>query len=194
MQKRKADLNIDFSGVESKSFAVPDGNYLMEVVSIEEKESSEGNAYLAWKWKIVDGEHKGTTLYDNTSLKSTALWRLKGLLQCLGLKVDGKLSLNLAELKGKRTWASTTTETYQGKEKSRIAEFLPRAPEGSSTSSSGSRSKVKVGSRVQFEFDGSSMEGEVTEVEGKKISVKVLIEGEEEVWEMETSEVTLIED
>jgi hypothetical protein len=38
------------------------------------------------------------------------------------------------------------------------------------------------------------MEGEVTEVEGKKISVKVLIEGEEEVWEMETSEVTLIED
>ena len=53
---------------------------------------------------------------------------------------------------------------------------------------------MKVGSSVQFEFDGSSMEGEVTEIEGKKISVKVIIDGEAEVWEMETSEVTLIED
>ena len=31
MQKRKADLNIDFSGVESKSFVVPDGNAHVEV-------------------------------------------------------------------------------------------------------------------------------------------------------------------
>ena len=128
MQKRKADLNIDFSGVESKSFAVPDGNYLMEVVSIEEKESSEGNAYLAWKWKIVDGEHKGTTLYDNTSLKSTALWRLKGLLQCLGLKVDGKLSLNLAELKGKRTWASTTRKPTRARRSPGSPSSFPGLP------------------------------------------------------------------
>lgn len=192
--KRRADLTLDFSGVETKTFTVPDDNYLLEVVSVEEKESGEGNPYLAWKWKVVDGPHKGATLYDNTSLKSTALWRLKGLLECLGMKVDGRLSLNLAELKGKKAWASTTTETYQGKEKSRIAEFLRQAPDGASGSSasSSSKPKVKVGSRVQFSFDGHDMIGEVTEVEGKKISVEVEFDGAKEVWEMETSEVTLV--
>ena len=195
--KRKTDLNIDFSGVESKSFTVPDDNYLLEVVSVEEKESGEGNPYLAWKWKIVDGTHKGATIYDNTSLKSTALWRLKGLLECLGIKADGRLSLNLAELKGKRAWTSTTTEIYQGKAKSRISEFLRTPPEGSSGARNGggsSKPKITVGRRVNFVFEGDEMSGEVIEVEGKKISVQVEIDGGKEVWEMETSEVTLADE
>lgn len=186
---RKADLNIDFSGVESGGRSVPEGTYLVEVVSVEEKESSEGNAYLAWKWKVAEGEYKGTTLYDNTSLKPTALWRLKGLLVAMGYQVEGKFGLNLAEYKGKRVTVNTTIETYQGKEKSRIAEFIRGASTGGGTSS---KPSLK-GKTVTFEYEGESMSGKVIEAEGSKLKVKVEIDGESEVWEMDRSEVEVAE-
>ena len=58
--KKRADVTVDFTGIESGGRAVADGNYVLEVISIEEKESSEGNPYLAWKWKVTDdGPYKG---------------------------------------------------------------------------------------------------------------------------------------
>ena len=43
--KKRADVTIDFSGVESGGRPVPDGEYLMEVLSVEEKETNDEAAY-----------------------------------------------------------------------------------------------------------------------------------------------------
>lgn len=191
--KRKADMTVDFNGVESGgSRAVPDDTYLVEVVSVEDKESGEGNPYLAWKWKIIEGPYKGTVLYDNTSLKTTALWRLKGLLECLGYTIDGKFALNLAEYKGKRVHVETGTEQYQGKDKSRITGFLFNNAKSAAASGGTTKPKIAIGTEVSFNFEGDEMTGTIEAVDGKKVSVKVMTGDGAEVWEMELSEVKVI--
>ncbi len=186
--KKRSDVTVDFSGVESGGRAVPDGEYLIECLSVEEKESQEGNAYLAWKWKVADGAYKGATVYDNTSLKPTALWRLKSLLECLGEEVDGKFGLNLGSYKGRTTLAVIANETYQGKQKPRITDFLRGIPQ---TSKSETASGPKKGSKVTFEYEGAQMPGVVQGIEGGKVVVLVEVDGSPEEWELEISEVTL---
>ena len=188
--KKRTDCTVDFSGVESGGRAVPDGEYLLEVVSIEEKESSEGNAYLAWKWKVSDGAYKGASIYDNTSLKSTALWRLKTLLECLGVEVaGGKMALNFKEYIGKTCLVMVANETYQGKQKPRIANFLRGV--GKNTTSSAPADGIKKGATVTFDYEGSQMSGEVTSTDGDKVVVLVEVDGDKEEWELDRSDVTL---
>lgn len=185
--KKRTDCTVDFSGVESGGRAVPEDTYLVEATSIEEKESSEGNAYLAWKWEIVEGPYKGATIYDNTSLKPTALWRLKGLLECLGIDVsNGKMALNFKEYLGKPIMADIANEKYQGKDKPRIVGFNP-----ATTNTPKSSSPYKKGVKVTFDYEGDAMTGEVTTVEGDKVVVLVDVDGSQEEWEMTAEELTL---
>lgn len=148
MVTRKAHaVEVDFAGVESGGGRpVDDGEYLAQVSKIEEKEGeSSGQPYLAWQWKIVEeGEAKGATVYDNTSLTPQSLWRLRSLLECIGIEVpDGKMRLVLDQLVGKRCRLEITNETYQGKEKPRVTGFLIAAA-----------SKVKAKAKVADEDDG----------------------------------------
>ena len=137
----KKGLSIDFSGVESGGGrAVDDGEYVAEVTSVTEEESEGGNPYLAWKWKITEnGDAKGATIYDNTSLLPQALWRLKGLLEVLGFDVpDSAMTLDLKSLIGKKATLEITNEEYRGKNKPRVTGFngASGAVESSSISSS----------------------------------------------------------
>lgn len=189
--KNRADCTVDFSGVESGGRSVPDGDYLLEVISIEEKESGEGNPYLAWKWKVVEGPYKGATVYDNTSLKSTALWRLKTLLECLGVDVtNGKMALNFKEYRGKTCLVKIANEVYQGKDKPRIAEFLRGSTLG--TSSSEGANPFKKGVKVQFNHEGETLDAKVVSREGDTVVVMVNIDGSDEEWELSPDELTLV--
>ena len=187
--RNRGDATVDFTGVETGGRSVPDGQYLLEVVSVEEKESSEGNAYLAWKWKVAEGPLKGATIYDNTSLKPTALWRLKGLLECMGFEVDGKFALNFREYVGKQVMANVANEVYQGKSKPRIGEFLrDEAP----AASSGTSNPFKKGTKVEFDNEGEPGKGVVVGVEGDKIIVEVEVDDSKEEWEMSADELTIV--
>lgn len=188
---KRSNTSVDFSGVESGGRAVPDDRYLLEVLSVEEKESSEGNPYFAWKWKVSEGPHKGATIYDNTSLKSTALWRLKTLLECMGINVpNGKMTLDPTQWKGKKVMADVANETYQGKQKPRITDFIHSV--GGAAEKSGPVHSFKRGSKVSFDFNGETLEGAVTSLEGGKIIVTTEVDGTKEEWELEASELTLI--
>jgi len=124
--KRGKKVSVDFSGVESGGGrAIPDGNYTLTVVKITEEESSEGNPYLKWQYKVADGKLKGATVYDNTSLQPQSLWRLKTLLECLGEDVpDSSMELDLAEYVGKSVDAEITNEKYEGKDRPRVTGFI----------------------------------------------------------------------
>lgn len=192
--KKRSDVTIDFTGVESGGGRqIPDGEYLLEVVSIEEKESQDGNPYLGWKWKVGDGPYKGAVVYDNTSLKPAALWRLKTLLECLGMEAGGKLGLNLGELKGKSLLVNVANETYQGKQKPRITDFVRGIGNGGSgAGTSGPASSIKKGSKVKFQYEGSEMTGQVTSLDGSSVVVAVEVDGEKEEWELSLSEINSI--
>lgn len=130
---QKKGRKLDFTGVETGGKAVPDGNYLAEVVSVEEKEGNEsGEPYLAWKWKILEGPGKGATVYDNTSLQPQALWRLRGMLESMGFDVpDGAMDFDEQDCIGEQCILEITNEKYNGKDKPRVSGFMNNDSGGS---------------------------------------------------------------
>lgn len=185
---KRPGVAVDFTGVESGGRAIADDDYLLEVVSCEEKETSDGNPYFGWKWKVVEGVFKGATLYDNTSLQPQALWRLKMAMECMGMGVvGGKMSIDPKSFVGKRAMCSVGNEKYQGKDKPRITAFLSQAKSGASPSPV---SGFKKGQEVKFEFEGDTLTGKITGLENGKVVVTTEIDEQKEEWELEPSEVT----
>lgn len=180
-----AKRTIDFTGVESGGGRlVPEGEVELEVVSVEEKESKDKNPYWAWKWKVFDGEYKGSIVYDNTSLQPQALWRLKGLLEAMGIKVgDGKETLDISSFKKKRVMAEIGHETYQGKDKARIIGFIMP------TLASATPGKFKKGDKVTFSFDGTDMAGVIQSCTASKAVVEVTVDDGQEEWELDVADL-----
>lgn len=132
-KSRKKGISVDFEGVSAGS-GVPDGTYTVSVeeVSVETSENS-GEDYLSWKFKVVGGKMSGRSLYDNTSLQPQALWRLRRVLESLGIEVpDGAMDIDPDELIGLECDVEVANEDYQGKQRSRVVDIFPAGEGGSS--------------------------------------------------------------
>lgn len=139
--KGKKFIEIDFEGVEAGGKVVPDDVYDVEVADVTEEESGDGNPYLKWKFKITEGDCKGSVLFDNTSLQPQALWRLKGLLECLGEDVpDSVMKMDISEYIGTEMQVTVVNESYEGKERPKVSEY---GPAGGKRKSSKKASKAK---------------------------------------------------
>ena len=63
-------LNLDLSGVSTQSsrVVVPTGNYPVEVVNAEAKETKAGGAMLVVGYRILSGQHAGSVISDNYNI------------------------------------------------------------------------------------------------------------------------------
>ncbi len=69
---------------ESGSFEpIPPGPYKVRLLDVEVKEGKAA-PYWNWKFEVVDGEHDGRNLWNNTSLSDKALGMPGGLKQTFG--------------------------------------------------------------------------------------------------------------
>lgn len=213
--KKKKGRSLDFTGVETGGKAVPDGNWLAEVVSVEEKEGSEsGEPYLKWKWKVKEGPGKGGAVYDNTSLQPQALWKLRGLLESLGFDVpDGAMDFDESDAVGEEAILEIVNEQYNKKDQPRVVSYL--STEGAKAANKDDAddtdddqekdddqadtkptskkkkggSKIKVGSKVKFtDEDDNVITGVVTAIDGDDVTIEDK-KGEE--WEVEASELEI---
>jgi hypothetical protein len=126
--KRTRSISVDFEGVESGGFNLADGTYVAEIASAEEKESSEGNPMLLIKWKV---KGKNVTLFDNISLLPQALWRLKTMLEAIDIEVpDSAMDVDLDDLESQSCKLEVTNETYEGKERPKVTNYLPLEDKG----------------------------------------------------------------
>lgn len=114
-------VKIDMTGVESFNKA-SEGQHVCRILSIEEKFSQGGNDMLQCCFEVVKGADKGCRVYENYPLVETALWKLKGMLQAIGMKAEGKISLDLDKLIGKQLIVEVVYEEYNGQERARVAE------------------------------------------------------------------------
>lgn len=118
-KKKGKTISVDMTGVET-SGRVKEGPNVLTVDSIEEKEGQNGT-YLAWQFSASTGGK----VWENTSLTPQSLWKLRGLLEALGLEVeDGTLDLDLEEYVGLELGAEIEHELYQGKKKGVIVEMF----------------------------------------------------------------------
>ena len=114
-------VNVDFTGVES--FNRPsEGQHVVKIVSAEMKQSQGGNDMIVVAFEVTKGSDKGARCIENYPLAENALWKLKGLLQAIGMKCDGKVRLDLDKLIGKICIITVSDEEYEGKIRARVQE------------------------------------------------------------------------
>lgn len=114
-------MKLDFTGVESFQ-RMSEGVHTCKIVSADEKASQGGNDMIVVAFESVKGADKGSRVYENYPLTDTALWKLKSLLQAIGMKADGKVQLDLDKLVGKTCTVTVKHEEYEGKTRARVDE------------------------------------------------------------------------
>ena len=116
-------LKLDFSGVESFQRAA-EGIHTVKIASAEVKQSSGGNDMIVVAFEVTKGEDKGARVYENFPLVDKALWKLKSLLQAIGIKADGKVQLDTDKLLGKVCKINVIHEEYDGKLRARCESIM----------------------------------------------------------------------
>lgn len=129
-----SSVNVDLSGVETSRRAIPEGTYSLVVNQVEQKTSREGNPMISFEFEVSEGPHKGAKLFENCSLQPQALFKLKSVLMALGMEIPNKaFDLNLKDLIGLECEVEVGHETYEGKKRARILEYInPEESEGPS--------------------------------------------------------------
>lgn len=134
-RRSKGAVTVNFSGVESGGRKCPDGTYEAEITSADIEESSAGNPMIVVKWKILKGKFKGTTLFDNISLTPQALWKLKTLLEALGVDAqeeDVEASEYAEAIVEQPCTVIVTNETYEGEQRPKVTGYGSAGEEESS--------------------------------------------------------------
>lgn len=130
-KRRKSGVSVDFTGVEANSRSVEDGTYLATITAVEEKESSDDQPYLLFKWQTKPKKGAGAVIFDNASLQPQSLWRLRLLLEAIGEEIpDGVMDLDLESYIGREAKIEVTNEKYEGKNRPRITGFIVLGEEG----------------------------------------------------------------
>lgn len=122
-------INLDFGGVEPKTFEViPEGRYLLQVDGPPKKKvTSNGNDQLSVMLRVVEPEEfSGRVVWDNWMLLPQNRWYMQMALEALtGEQWRGdNMKLNPKDLPGLMAWAVVTVDTYKGKEKNVISRWI----------------------------------------------------------------------
>lgn len=123
MAKNSRKLKVDMTGVESYT-RCPEGEHLARVKKMEMGTvQGSGDDALKAVFEVVNGEGKGCQVFETFSLGEKALWKLKQFLTAIGVKADGKLSLDLDKLEGKLCILDVIHEEYNGQKRAKISNY-----------------------------------------------------------------------
>lgn len=112
---------LDFSGVEVFN-APAEGVHKVKIAKVEETTSQGGNDMFKVTFVVVAGPSKGSKVIENYPLVEAALWKLKSLLEAIGMKADGRVAVDLDKMEGKTLEIEVKLEEYEGKDRVRVAE------------------------------------------------------------------------
>jgi Protein of unknown function (DUF669) len=159
---------INFSDVESFEPMPGSEWYGVEIDHVEVRENKDGDAlYLNWELVVVDGDYENRRLWYITSLKDTALFRLKQTFETLGVIDPDETELDIEydddiepttksgprllypEVEGLEASAFVKNEMYDGREQNKVSELRgeqpkPRKRKSSDNGRSAARSRRDV--------------------------------------------------
>lgn len=124
MAKKSMVKTFDLTGVEAYKL-VPEGRHTAKIEDIEEKTFSSGNDGFVVKFKVLTGIGKDGIVYENYPILDTALWKIKVLLDALGLDTSKKIKLDLMKLIGKKLIIETILEDNGDKTYARVDKLYP---------------------------------------------------------------------
>ena len=122
MAKRR--VSLDMTGVESYT-RCPEGEWLAKVTKIEEGTvQGSGDDCLKARFEVIKGSAKGCAVFETFSLSEKALWKLKSFLEAIGMKANGRISLDLDKLEGKICVIDVIHEEYNGTKRAKISAYI----------------------------------------------------------------------
>jgi hypothetical protein len=131
VRRKKSNVTtVDFSGVKSGG-SIRDGRYKAKITGAEQEEGKEsGEPYTSVTWEITSDKCNGREIrFDNYSHQPSALWRLKGLLEALGVEVpDGEHEIDWDEIISDETECIielTGEKNSEGKTYARVTGMFP---------------------------------------------------------------------
>lgn len=105
---------IEFNKIEdSERFTpVPAGEYLCEIVRIDESLTQYGDEMWRIRFMITEGDHKGRYIFDNMVFSRAAMSRVKLMAKAMGVDTSKSLNLESHHLMGILVFVTVTVEEY----------------------------------------------------------------------------------
>ena len=124
-------MKINFQDAEEGTGGfepIPVGVYNATVFNIETKEGAESKKpYLNWTFQVQDERFANRRVWLMTSLQPNSLWRLKEVLEALGLEGDmsKQFELDIPALLGTECKIQVVHEEYQWKTSDKVSKVMP---------------------------------------------------------------------
>lgn len=122
--QNSGNFEVDLTNVES-GFNVPDGNYDVKCIDIEQSVSKGGNPMFVWTFEISKGEHTGKQFKLFTAITPAAMWKVAETVIALGVGQTGSVvKFKRSDVVGKECGALIEMTAYNGQERSQITKVL----------------------------------------------------------------------
>lgn len=118
-------FEVDLSGVQENSFTIPDGNYKVKCIDIEQNVSKGGNPMFVWTFEISDGPHTGFQSKVFTAITPAAMWKVAETVQALGVGQTGSVvKFKRTDVINKECGALIEQTEYNGTTRSQITRVM----------------------------------------------------------------------
>jgi hypothetical protein len=117
--------NVNWDEI-AKGEILPEGKYAARIDKVEEKVSKppKNNPYWQVTFTLTEEPHTGRKAWDKFMLSTDALWKLKNLLDAIGLEVKGEADLDSNDLLQQEVGIVIKHETYEGQLRHRVQGFF----------------------------------------------------------------------
>lgn len=130
-KKKGASITAEFGHKDAKGggaggIRIPEGDYVAKIIDATPKEASTGSQMIVWTFKILEGKYKGKKIRDNSVLVPKALFRLRNLLEALGVTVPEKtVKVDYQKYIGQEIGLTIVDgEEYKNKIRSEVGDFI----------------------------------------------------------------------
>lgn len=117
-------FEIDLTEVSS-GFTIPDGNYKVKCIEVEQSVSKGGNPMFVWTFEVSEGDHIGHQLKVFTAITPAAMWKVAETVVALGVGQTGSVvKFKRSDVIGKECGAAVEKTDYNGQERSQISRVM----------------------------------------------------------------------
>ena len=118
------NFEVDLTDVQD-NFVIPNGNYKVKCINVEQGVSSGGNPMFIWDFEVSEGDHTGFKGKVFTAITPAAMWKVAETVQALGVGQTGSVvKFKRTDVVGKECGAYIEQTEYNGNNRSQITKVM----------------------------------------------------------------------
>lgn len=118
------NFSVDLTDIQS-GFTIPDGNYKVKCIDIEQGVSKAGNPQFIWTFEVSEGDHRGFQSKVFTAITPAAMWKVAETVIALGVGQTGSVvKFKRTDVVGKECGALIEASEYNGMTRSQISRVM----------------------------------------------------------------------